>query len=92
MTVVAGVATGDVRRVFAGRRDAVMTGAAGTQHLRVINGEHRREHVGSVAILAHVGRLYMRRAFANGFGAVVAVDAIAGDVHMIEIGWQPASR
>ena len=92
MTVVAVISACDVRRVFADRRDAVMAGTASANDVRMVDGEDRCEHIGCVAVLADVGRLYMRRAFSGGIGAVVAVDAIAGDTHVIEIGRQPASR
>ena len=59
MAIVASVATGDVCRVFADRRDAVVTGSACADDLRMIDGEDRCEHIGCVAVLANVGRLYM---------------------------------
>ncbi len=45
----------------------------------------RREKHFIVAVLADVGRLDMRRVLADGLGAVVATEAIAGDIDVIEI-------
>ena len=90
MAVVAGIAAGDVGRVFTGRRDAIMAGATGAQYLGVIDGKRRYKHIGAVAILADIGRLYVCRGLAGGVGAVVAVDAVARDVDVIEVGRQPA--
>jgi len=85
MTVIAVIAAGDVRRVLAACNDAVMTGAARAQHLRVVDRENRRPHIAAVTVLANIARLYVRGALARGFGAVVAAEAIARDVDMIEI-------
>ena len=85
MTVVAGVAAGKVRRVLAGCRDAVVTGATGAQYLGVIDSDYRRPQVRGVAVFADIRRLNVRRSFAGCLGAVMAADAVAGDVQMIEI-------
>ncbi len=53
----------------------------------MVNCEHRRPNVWIVAILADVGCLNMRERFASCFDAVVAANAVAGDIDMIEIGW-----
>lgn len=60
MAVVASIATGDVGWVLADRCNAIMAGAAGTHYMRVINGEHRREHVGVMAVFADIARLNVR--------------------------------
>ena len=59
MAIVASVATGDVRRVFADRRNTVVAGSACADYLGVVDGEDRCEHIGCVAVLAYVGRLYV---------------------------------
>jgi len=86
MTVVAGIATGDMSRVFASRNGAVMAGAAGAYHLRMIDGKRGRKHVGGMAVFANVGGLYVCRGLAGGVGAVMAVDAVTRDVNVIEVG------
>ena len=59
MTIVAGIAARDMGRVLAGRRDAIVTGAAGTRYLRVVDRVHGREPVGVMAVFADVGRRYV---------------------------------
>ncbi len=54
VTIIARFAAGDVRSVFADRDDAIMTGAAGTYNLAVINGHYRCEHIRRVAILTDI--------------------------------------
>ena len=45
----------------------------------------RREKHFVVAVLADVGRLDMRRVLADGLGAVMATEAIARDIEVIEV-------
>jgi len=85
VAVITSIATVDMRRVFARGRDAVVAGAAGANNLRVVDGEYGREHVGIVAILADIARLYVGRILAGRFNAIVAIDAASGDVDMIEV-------
>lgn len=85
VTIVAGIAAGNVCRVLANCDDAVVTGTTGADHLGVIDHHHRREQVGCMAILAYVGRLYVGRIFARGIRTVVAANAISGDIDVIEI-------
>ena len=92
MTIIAVVVARDVCRVLARRSDAVVTGAAGTKHLCVIDRENRCENIRRVAVLTSVGRQDMLGALSSRFGAVVAADAAARDIHMIEIRGQPGNR
>ncbi len=92
MTVVTIIAAGDVRRVFAGRRDAVMTGAAGTQYLGVIHGSHRRPHIGVMAVFTNISRLYMCKILTGCCCAVMAADAVTRDIDVIENSWSPGNR
>ncbi len=85
MAVVARVATGNVREVFADGDDAVMTAAAGPDNLRVINTHYGRKYIGRVAVLAHIGRLDVCCILACGINAVVTAHAIARDVYVIKI-------
>lgn len=57
--------------------------------MHVINAEHRRKHIGVVAILANIRGLDVRRGFAGRLSAIVAIEAGSGDVDVIEICWQP---
>lgn len=91
MTIVTIVAARNVRWVFAGSSIAVMTRAAGTQHVCVIDGKHGIKYICRVAVLADITGRYVLRAFANCLSAVVAAYAVASDVHVIEVRWQPAS-
>lgn len=92
MAIVTGVATGEMGGMFAGGYDAIVTGVAGTDDLRVINGEHRREYVGVVAVFTDISCLNVRLAFACCLHTVVAVDAISADIQVVEICWQPSGR
>ncbi len=91
VTVVAVVAAVYVSRMLAACCDAVMTGVAGAYDLGVINRKDGRKHICAVAVLADIGGLNVRRAFTRGFDAIMAVDAIARDIDVIEIRRQPAS-
>ena len=92
VSVVAGIATGDVGRVFAGGRDAIMTGTAGAQNLRVVDRQYGSPDVRAMAIFADIGRLNVRGTFAGCFDTVVAAGAVAGDTAVIKGCWQPAGR
>lgn len=92
MTVVAVVAACNVRRVFPGRRDAVVTGSAGSNYLRMIDGKHRQKGEGAVTVFADIACLNMGRALANSGGAVVTRYAVSCDTRMIESRRQPACR
>lgn len=90
MTVVAVVAALDMCRMLTGRGDAIMTRPARTEYLAVVDGERRRPDVAGVTVFANVGRLDVRRRLAGCIRAVVAVETVAGDVYVIEVGRQPA--
>jgi len=91
MTVIAGVAAGDVSRLFARRGDTVMTGAAAAQNLCVIDGKRGRPNVRCVAVLANIAGLYVCRGLAGGLRAVVAAHTIASDVDVVEVSRQPGN-
>ena len=93
MAVIAGITARYVRRVLAGCDAAIMTGAADADDLSVINRKRGCKDIGRVAILADIAGLNMRRRiFASSIHAVMAVDAVAGDIQMVEVRRQPASR
>ena len=85
MTVVAVIAACNVRGVLSACRNAIVTGSATSQHLRVVDGHDWLPHIGGVAVFAHIGRLNMRRALAGGLRAIVAPHAVSGDAHVVEI-------
>jgi len=89
MTVVAVVAAGNVGRVLAGGRIAVMAGEAGTNDLRVIDHVGRHERHVVVAVLANIGGIDMRRVLARSLRPVVTADAVVGDVGVIKVGGDP---
>lgn len=92
MAVVAVVATVNVRWMLANRCRAVMTRATRTQHLRMVHRIDRFPHVCGVAIFADIGRLHVLRPLACGVCAVVAAKAVAGNIDVIEVSRDPASR
>ena len=87
VAVVAGIAAGEVCRVFAGCNYAIMTGATGADDLGMVDAKYGREYVGVMAILANVAGLNVRKVLANGVHAVMAVNAATGDIQMVKIRW-----
>ena len=51
----------------------------------MVDRKHRRPHITGVTVFANVGRLHVRGAFTRSVGAVVATEAVAGDIHVIEV-------
>ncbi len=90
MAVIAIVAAGNMRRVFANGRNAIVAGIAGASNLCVIDNVHGHPDVGRMAVFADIRGLYVGRVFARRVGAIMTAGAIASDVHMIEICRQPA--
>lgn len=66
------------------RLHTIVTTAARTQYLRVINASWGRPHRCGVASLAHISRRNMLWRLARGRSAVVATHAIASDAGVIE--------
>ena len=90
MAVIAVIAAGYVGRVFASRRAAIMTGAASTDNLDVVDGVSGHPHIRGMTVFADVARLHMCcRILARGVGTVVAAEAVARDVDVIEVRGQP---
>ena len=90
VAVIAVIAAGYVRRVFAGRYYAVVTGAAGANDLGMVDGVNRYPDVRRMTVLANIGRLDMRQVLARSVGAIVATGTVARNIYVIEIGRQPA--
>jgi len=89
VTVVAIIATGDMRWVLACRNDAVVTGAASADDLGVVHGECWNPDIGIVTVFANFRCQNVRRILAGCFNAIVAACTIAGDTYVIEIRGQP---
>jgi len=89
VTIITVVAACNVRRVLAGRCDAIVAGATGAQYLGMVNGYCRHVGHGAVAILADVGCLNMSQTLAGGRNAIVAGNAIADDTDVIKQRRQP---
>ena len=77
MTVVAIDATGDVRRILAGCSDAVMTGPACAEYLRMVNCKHRRKNIGCMAVFADIAGLNVSDVLADCLNAIVTIDTVA---------------
>ena len=90
MTVIAGVATDNMRRVLACGNRAVVAGVAGTDHVGVIHPVHRCEGGNIVAVLTKIGGLNMRRSLAGRVRTIVAAQAVIGDIDMVNVGGNPA--
>jgi len=89
VAVVAIIAAGDMRWVFARRDDAVMAGAASADYLSMVHCESWNPDVRVMAVFANICCQNMCRIFAGRFDAVVAACAIASDADVIEIRGQP---
>jgi len=92
MAVVAVVATRYMSTVFAGGRCAIVAGAASANYLRMVDRECRQPGIRRVTILADIRCLDVILALACRVDTVVAADAVARDIDMVEIRRQPACR
>jgi len=92
VTIIAGITAGNVRRSLAGRRETVVAGTAGTQHLRMVNRHNRCEYVRRMAVLTNVRCVDVCRILAGCFCAVVATETVAADINVVEVRRQPAQR
>ena len=90
MAVIAVGTARDMRGILARCGNPVVTGTAFAQYLCVINSESRCPNIRVVAILADICCLHMREILAGRLDAVVAADAVTRNIHMIEVGRQPA--
>ena len=84
MTVVAGVAARNVRRILAGRDRAVVAREARPDDLCMIDGYGRRPYARVVAGVASIGGVDVVRRLARRLDAVVTTGAGGRDVRMIE--------
>ncbi len=92
VAVVAVGATGDMRGVLAGCGEAVVTGAAGTQYLRVIDSIGWCPDVAVMAVFADVAGLDVCDVLTRSLHAVVAADAIADDADVVKSRRAPGIR
>lgn len=76
--------------MFANRSQAVVARTARANDLRVINGHHRRKYIGRMAIFADIGRIDVPDILAGCLSAIVAANAIAHDIQVVEIRGNPA--
>jgi len=90
MTVITGVATGDVRRVLACSDRSVVAGRAGANHLGMVYDNYRGKRDCCMTVLTNVACLDVHGAFPSGIDAVVAAHAVTADVCMIKQGRNPA--
>ena len=89
MAVITVITAGDVSRMFAGRDQAVMARRTDSKYLCVIYCVDRCPENIVVAVLANIGCVDMSRMFTGGTCAVMTINAIARDVGMVEVRWNP---
>jgi len=77
---------------LAGRGGPVVALCTVALHVHVINGDDRLERNGRMAAFTDVIGAYVRRRFADRIDVVVALEAIAGDVDVIERRGLPRQR
>ena len=79
-------------QILAHRGDAIMTTAASTQYLEVINRYRRIPQVGAVTVFTDIGRADVVQRFASSGHAIVAVATTLGfNILMIEVCGYPTS-
>jgi len=83
------IAARDVSRVFADGSGTVMARATSTDYLGVIDREYGCPNCRAMAIFADIACLYMSLVLASRLRAVMAADAIANNIYMIEISRHP---
>ncbi len=89
MTVIAVVAAGNMGRMLASRRDAVVAGTAGTKYLRMINDICWLPDSAVVAVFTNIGRLDVGETLASSSNTVMAAGTISRDPDMIKIRRSP---
>ena len=89
VAVIAVFAALNVGRILASRRRTVVAGIAGTQHMQVIDGNGRVPEICTVTVLADVRCRDVRGTFTGCIGAIVATEAVARDVPVIDNGRHP---
>ena len=77
---------------LAGRRNAIVAGAAGSQYLRVVDLNRWHPRGLAVTVFADVRRLDVCRRFASCLGTVVAAEAVVGYSDVIEYCGNPCRR
>ena len=68
---------------------AIVAGRTYAQHLPVIDRGRGRPGRRRMAALANVTGIHVIKILTRRFGAVMALDTVPGDIHMIEIGRYP---
>ncbi len=79
-----------MRGVLARGRDAVVTGATGSEDLGMVDCCDWLKCDGAVAVFTNIRRLHVRRTLARSGGPVVAAHTVADDACMIEYGGRPS--
>ena len=85
MAIIAGIATCYVSWSFSGCCHTVVTRAASTDNLSVINRADRRPDIGVVTVFANITRLDVCEILARRICSVVAANAIIRNVRVVEI-------
>ena len=91
MTIVTLITTGDMCWMLARGGDAIVTGPASADDLSMVNGHHRHESCGAMAVFADVGRLYVNGTFAYGGKPVMTRNTVSDDAGMVENSRRPGS-
>ena len=89
VAIVAGVATGNVAGILAGRRGAVLTAGTGAQDLEMIDAGDGAEGDRRVTVFADVGGGDMSEVFAGCLDTIVAAVAVARNAPVVETSRQP---
>ena len=81
----------EVTGIAASRRDAVVARGAGAKNLGMVDRRYRAPGRRVMAVLTNIGRQRVIRALTSCIGAVVAADAVIGDVGVIKVRRHPGN-
>ena len=81
----------EVTRRNAGGTGTIVAAVTTTDHIRVINLDHRDPRGVAMTILADISGVDMTVVFSRGCGAVVTTNAVGGVICVIEIGRYPCN-
>ena len=92
MAIITRVTAGDVIRAFTLRNSVVVTGAAGTYYLQMINAYYRFPTGGAMTVFTHVRGIDVTGPLAFGCRAVVATGTVRSGQVVIKICRRPGKR
>ena len=84
MTVIAGIAAGDMCGCLAHGGAAVMAAETGAEHVRMVHARYGIPTGGAMAALTGIGCLHVLRILAGCCNSIVAAGAVSSHIAVIE--------